>query len=58
MLLSTGDKYLEETNHWKDTYYGVCDGVGKNVLGKILMSVRNIIKSNPSFSGVPISYFD
>ena len=39
-LLATGDKYLEETNHWKDIYWGVCDGVGQSNLGKLLMSVR------------------
>ena len=49
-LLSTGNKYLEETNHWKDVYYGVCNGVGKNILGKILMSVRQIIRENPIYS--------
>lgn len=57
-LLSTGSKYLEETNHWHDVYYGVCDGVGKNVLGKILMKVREIIMSNPNYTGVPITFFD
>jgi len=41
MLLETGDRYLEETNHWKDVCWGVCDGVGTNWLGKILMDVRN-----------------
>lgn len=56
-LLLTGDMYLEETNHWGDTYYGVCNGEGKNVLGKILMSVRNILKSNPNYSGIPINFF-
>lgn len=39
-LLATGDTYLEETNWWKDTYWGVCNGIGKNTLGKILMKVR------------------
>ena len=39
-LISTEDKYLEETNHWKDTYWGVCDGIGENNLGKILMAIR------------------
>jgi len=57
-LLLTGNKYLEETNHWKDVYWGVCDGVGKNILGKILMSVRDIIKNNPLYSGVPLNFFD
>ena len=44
-LLDTGDQYLEETNTWNDTYWGVCRGVGKNKLGKILMEVREEIKS-------------
>lgn len=39
-LLSTGDSYLEETNHWGDVYWGVCDGVGKNMLGRMLMYIR------------------
>ena len=43
LLISTGDKYLEETNHWKDTIWGVFNGVGKNWLGKVLMTVRNEI---------------
>ena len=43
-LIETSDKYLEETNHWKDTTWGVCNGIGKNWLGKILMDVRNTIK--------------
>lgn len=42
-LLATEDAYLEETNHWGDTYWGVCKGVGENMLGKILMMVRDII---------------
>ena len=44
LLLDTGDKYLEETNHWGDVWYGVCDGVGQNNLGKILMATREFWK--------------
>jgi ribA/ribD-fused uncharacterized protein len=44
MLLDTGDKYLEETNTWNDTYWGVCQGVGTNHLGIILMQVRDEIR--------------
>ena len=40
-LIDTGDAYIEETNYWKDTYWGVCDGRGQNKLGEILMIVRN-----------------
>ena len=43
-LLETDTLYLEETNTWGDTYWGVCNGVGQNMLGKILMQVRDEIK--------------
>lgn len=39
-LLATGDAYLEETNTWNDTYWGVCGGIGKNRLGELLMKLR------------------
>lgn len=45
VLLETGDRYLEETNWWGDTYWGVCEGVGENNLGKVLMQVRSEIAS-------------
>lgn len=44
-LLSTGDATLIEGNYWKDYYWGVCKGVGKNKLGKILMKIREELKS-------------
>jgi predicted NAD-dependent protein-ADP-ribosyltransferase YbiA (DUF1768 family) len=46
MLIETGDAELVEGNNWCDNYFGNCIcnrcvGVkGKNVLGKILMRVR------------------
>ena len=40
LLLNTGNKYLEETNWWRDTYWGVCNGIGENKLGEILMEIR------------------
>lgn len=39
-LKATGESYLEETNTWKDTFWGVCNGKGENRLGLILMNVR------------------
>jgi len=39
-LIDTGTKHLSEDNHWGDQYWGVCDGKGENVLGKILMATR------------------
>lgn len=43
-LLATGDTELIEGNDWNDTYWGVCNGVGENKLGKILMRVRDELK--------------
>lgn len=43
-LVDTWPKYLEETNTWKDTYWGVYNEKGTNNLGKILMSVRSYFK--------------
>lgn len=43
-LKSTGESYLEETNWWGDKFWGVCDGIGENNLGKILMKVRSELK--------------
>jgi N-glycosidase YbiA len=44
-LIDTGDRYLEETNWWKDTFWGVCDGHGENNLGKVLMCIRTLAKA-------------
>lgn len=39
-LISTYPRKLIEGNDWNDTYWGVCNGEGKNKLGKILMKIR------------------
>lgn len=39
-LLDTCNAELIEGNVWNDTFWGVCNGVGENHLGKILMSER------------------
>jgi ribA/ribD-fused uncharacterized protein len=44
MLLITGERELVEGNHWGDTFWGVCDGVGHNHLGRILMDVRKELR--------------
>ena len=44
MLWSTGSKELIEGNSWHDTYWGMCNGVGRNQLGKILMKIREEIR--------------
>jgi ribA/ribD-fused uncharacterized protein len=45
MLLSTGDEGLIEGNMWHDNYWGSCycnrcGGSGRNILGILLMQVR------------------
>lgn len=42
-LVSTYPRELIEGNNWNDTYWGVCNGKGKNNLGKILMKLRKEI---------------
>lgn len=44
LLLSTGDLELVERNTWKDTYWGVYMGWGKNRLGQMLMDIRKSLQ--------------
>ena len=39
-LIQTGNKELIEGNNWNDVFWGVCNGVGKNKLGILLMERR------------------
>ena len=39
-LVATGDAHLVEGNNWGDTFWGECDGVGDNHMGRILMDLR------------------
>jgi|ERR1019366_3668919 ribA/ribD-fused uncharacterized protein len=43
-LLGTGDAYLEESNTWRDFWWGVCDGKGENHLGRLLMKIRQELR--------------
>lgn len=40
-LIDTAGHDLIEGNTWNDTIWGVCNGVGQNHLGRILMNVRD-----------------
>ncbi len=44
-LLDTGDSELIEGNTWGDRYWGVCGGSGENVLGKLLMKLREHLRA-------------
>lgn len=41
LLKMTGNAHLEETNTWGDRFWGVSSGQGLNILGDILMLVRD-----------------
>lgn len=51
-LVDTKDAYLIEGTTWHDNFYGICirkdcerckDKIGKNILGKLLMELREIL---------------
>lgn len=46
LLLNTGNLRLIEGNYWGDTFWGVCNGKGRNELGKILMDCRQQIRED------------
>lgn len=43
-LFETSDEYLEEGNDWGDKTWGTVNGEGQNLLGKILMDIRDDMK--------------
>jgi ribA/ribD-fused uncharacterized protein len=48
-LIDTGMMNIIESNYWGDTYWGICDGIGENNLGKIIMKIREEIKEEIKF---------
>lgn len=49
-LLATGNARLVEGNTWGDRYWGVCRGEGENMLGMLLMQVRNELLNGTTHS--------
>lgn len=45
-LVDTAPHVLIEGNNWGDTFWGVCNGVGYNYLGLLLMLQRNKLMDN------------
>ena len=52
LLVQTEDIDLIESNTWNDTFWGVCNGKGKNHLGKILMKVRDELRGVEKKTGL------
>lgn len=44
MLLNTYDIYISEENTWNDTFWGVCEGRGSNMLGVLIMLIRDELR--------------
>jgi predicted NAD-dependent protein-ADP-ribosyltransferase YbiA (DUF1768 family) len=44
LLLSSGDDEIIEGNNHGDKFWGVTKGEGKNMLGKLLMQVREEVR--------------
>lgn len=50
-LLATDEAHLIEGNTWGDTFWGVCNGVGENHLGRILMERRARLRDHQRVRG-------
>jgi len=46
-LVATDDAELIEGNLWGDIFWGVCNGVGENHLGRLLMEIRALLHGLP-----------
>jgi ribA/ribD-fused uncharacterized protein len=44
-LIDTYPAKLVEGNTWGDRFWGVCNGVGQNMMGKLLMEIRDELVS-------------
>lgn len=49
-LLATAFRELIEGNWWGDRYWGVCDGEGLNMLGRLLMKERDRLLAESFFT--------
>ncbi|MCI0601831.1 NADAR domain-containing protein [bacterium] len=43
-LIATWPFELREENNWKDQFWGTCNGIGQNHLGRILMRIRDELR--------------
>ena len=51
-LLLTDNAYLEEGNTWGDVYWGTVNNSGQNMLGKILMELREKYSKERNIMGI------
>ena len=60
LLKATGNKWLEETNNWRDKFWGVHvdergmkHREGMNMLGRVLMLIRDYPNADCAIQGLP-----
>lgn len=56
LLLNTGDAVLIEGNTWNDRTWGMVNGKGKNLLGKILEKVRDELQEEQFYQDLEAIY--
>lgn len=44
LLINTKNEDIVEGNTWGDTFWGVCNGEGQNILGKLIMARRLVLQ--------------
>ena len=44
-LIATRPREIQEVNYWNDTFWGICNGIGQNHLGRLLMKIRREIST-------------
>lgn len=49
-LMRNDETGVIEGNQWHDTFWGVCNGVGQNNLGQILMDTRRILRDEKAMT--------
>lgn len=49
-LMRNDETGVIEDNQWHDTFWGICDGIGQNHLGKILMDTRRILRDEKAMT--------
>lgn len=53
ILLNTDNLELVEDSK-RDLYWGYCDGKGQNMLGKVLMHIRNLLQNNLPYTELKV----
>lgn len=56
-LLETGTQHIQEGNTWDDTFWGVCKGEGRNILGRLIMDIRARLRLKNELGPTDAEYY-